>query len=149
MAEAEKTETPKAEYEVAYKGPSLKWCVIRTKDGQKLKQEIDKKEVAQEWLAEYKKGQPVEKKDNVSILLPPKRCKIGDSVRNVWRAVAEEGHTREDIMSPNYWAHPAQQMRIGDKIEITNDTQTFYMELYVKNVGKGFAQVVELSYQEL
>jgi hypothetical protein len=82
-------------------------------------------------------------------LLPPKRIQLAEYVRSTWRAVAEEGHTKEQILDPTYWAHAAQQVKRGDLIEVVNDTETFFMELYVQQVGKGFAKVIELRCIEL
>lgn len=79
-------------------------------------------------------------------LLPPNRMKPAEAARNRWRVIAEESHSKEQIMNPAYWAHASQKIRAGDIIEVVNDTETFFMELYVKQVERGYAHVIELKF---
>lgn len=45
--------SPSDDYQVAYKGPHRKWCIIRTKDKALVHEGEDSKESAYRWLAEY------------------------------------------------------------------------------------------------
>lgn len=76
--------------------------------------------------------------------LPPKRINLAEFVRSTWRVVAEKEHTKEQILSDEYWAHASQQIKAGDLIEVVNDTEDFFMELYVQQVGRGYAKVALL-----
>jgi hypothetical protein len=49
--------SPTAKYEVGYKGPILKWCVVRISDKSRLHEGSASKEDAQRWLADYSKAQ--------------------------------------------------------------------------------------------
>lgn len=51
----ESQEVSKAPYKVEWKGPNMKWTVIRSADGEKLKVECQSKEDAAKWLDGYLK----------------------------------------------------------------------------------------------
>lgn len=52
---AEKVETGSEEYRVQYRGPHLKFCVIRVSDNQPVKERLDTKLDAEAWLVNYSK----------------------------------------------------------------------------------------------
>lgn len=83
------------------------------------------------------------------IHLQPNRFKIAEYERTVYVATAEKGHTKEDILSPDYWAHAANKLKPYDRIEVRHDEGEYFCELLVTQVGRGWAKVVELSYKEL
>lgn len=81
--------------------------------------------------------------------LSPARLKGGEYTRNVWVAVAEQDHTREHFKHPTYWSHAAQRMKPYDHIEVVRDDGTLYAEYLVLEVGRGWANVFELRYDNL
>lgn len=73
--------------------------------------------------------------------LVPSRFQQAEHARTVWRVVAEEGTAIEDVLKPMFWAHVAHTMARFDKIEILADDETWFVELIVRDCGRGFAKV--------
>lgn len=76
------------------------------------------------------------------------RFQNSEHARTVWRVVAEEGTTLDDVRKPIFWAHVAHTMARFDKIEVLADDETWYAELMVRDCGRGFASTVVLSHIE-
>jgi hypothetical protein len=68
--------------------------------------------------------------------------------RNVWCAVVESGTTSADLLRAEFWAHIAHQVKSGDRIEVENEDDSFYAELYVRSVGTASVKVSLLNFQE-
>jgi hypothetical protein len=83
--------------------------------------------------------------------LQPNRFKLAEYERTVHVATVEayEGDVRKLLSNPNFWANAAQKLKPYDKIEVRDDTGSFYAEFLVLQVGRGWAKVFELSYVEL
>lgn len=45
-----------SEFDIVFKGPQNKWCVIRESDKEVIKKELPTRDAAQTWLADYKKA---------------------------------------------------------------------------------------------
>lgn len=88
-----------------------------------------------------------EKKAKASILL--KNVKGAEFARNIWCATVEQGTVELDILRPEYWAHIAHMLKQGDRIEVECEDLSYFAELYVKHVGKGWAQVTTLRFVNL
>lgn len=52
-------------------------------------------------------------------------------VRNVFRTVPPQGHSLDDVLAPNYFAHLAPKLKIGDRIEVLPETMEYFAELLV------------------
>lgn len=45
-----------AAHKIEHKGPHLKWCVIRLSDGERLKEKLESRQAANEWLSGHVKA---------------------------------------------------------------------------------------------
>lgn len=63
------------------------------------------------------------------------RMKIAEFARSEYVAYAEAGCSIETVLKPEYWAHVASTLRIGDKVEIECEDGSWEMELKVADVG--------------
>ena len=88
-----------------------------------------------------------EKKRDVKINMT--RMKSGDFVRNLWVVTAEQGTTKEDIMTPSYWSHVASQFRPYDRIEVRVDDGVYFAELLILACDRTWAKVHELTFHSL
>jgi hypothetical protein len=77
--------------------------------------------------------------------LIPSRFQNAEHARTVWRVVAEEATEIEDILKPIFWAHVGHYMQRFDRIEVLADDETWFVELLVRDAGRGFAKVAVLS----
>jgi len=62
--------------------------------------------------------------------------KPAETVRNVWHVTATAGTKPEDLTEPQYWAHVARLLRLGDRIEVLAADASWYAELRVMEVGR-------------
>lgn len=65
----------------------------------------------------------------------------------VWAAYIEDGHSFDEVMKPEYWAHVAghKNVKIGDRILVRPDDGSYFAELYVRDVGAAWAKVAVTS----
>lgn len=56
LSEVKNDKINTGDYEVAWKGPHHKWCVIRSSDNHLLKKELKSKEAGLSWITEYNKA---------------------------------------------------------------------------------------------
>jgi hypothetical protein len=77
------------------------------------------------------------------------RVQLGQSARNVWRAVVPLEDTLEQIMSPMYWINLQRMLRPLDRIEIIPDDRRFFAELLVLSVQMHYIPVALLSHVDL
>lgn len=80
--------------------------------------------------------------------LLPSRFQQAEHARTVWRVVAEEGTTIEDVLKPQFWAHVAHTMARFDRIEVLADDETWFLDLIIRDCGRGFAKVAILAKTE-
>ena len=78
----------------------------------------------------------------------PHRFQVAQSVRNIWRIHAENGHTRAHIEQPEYWSHIARRLTPGDIIEVLAENGAFYGQVLVRVSDKLWAKVAVLSWHE-
>lgn len=88
-----------------------------------------------------------EKKAKPSILL--KNVRGAEFARSIWCATVEQGTVESDILRPEYWAHIAHMLKQGDRIEVECEDLSYFAELYVKQSGKGWAQVTTMRFINL
>jgi hypothetical protein len=58
--------------------------------------------------------------------------KQADYVRNVWAATPPHGTTMAEVQAPDYWLHATRMFRPGDRIEVTPESNEWFVELLVR-----------------
>ena len=61
---------------------------------------------------------------------------LAEHVRQIYRVIADEGLTVEDIKRPDYWVHVAARLRPGDRIEVEAEDGLWFAELYVRAASR-------------
>lgn len=64
--------------------------------------------------------------------------------RVIYSATPEANTPVADLKKPEYWAHIAQQLKSGDRIEVEREDGAYFIELLVREVGRTWAKVVSL-----
>jgi len=80
------------------------------------------------------------------VKLSPAGLTPAEHISTVYATTSEYGVTKEDILTPSYWAHVAQKLRARDVIRVLAEDGSFYMELLVTAADKTWAKVVALNY---
>ena len=80
--------------------------------------------------------------------LPLAHFKQAEHLRNIWCVQAERTVTQEEFLDETYWAHVAQMLRTGDRIEIMPEDNAYFAELMVLATGRLYAQVELMRYIE-
>lgn len=83
------------------------------------------------------------------IAVKPSECKLNESANNTWRAIAARGVTREELRVSDYWSIVSANFLPFDLIRVVAEDRSYYAELLVIEAGRGYANVVELSYHDL
>ena len=81
--------------------------------------------------------------------LTPERFKEAAYVRNVFAMTPAVNTEVESLLAPDYWAHIAAKLHPGDHIEVLTEDNSFFAEILVIEVGKGWARVVLLRHVPL
>lgn len=76
------------------------------------------------------------------------RRKFAEFARNEHVIIAHASNTHADIIQPEYYAHVAHEMKARDRVEIWADDMSWFAQLVVLEVGKGWAKVYPLSLHE-
>lgn len=71
-------------------------------------------------------------------LHPTKMRHAADYVRTIHMVVVDPTDTIEDVLTPAFWAHHADRLRLYDLIDVISDT--FDMQLRVTGKGVGFVE---------
>lgn len=79
----------------------------------------------------------------------PARFHISDYIRTHFVAVAEQGTTRDELKSPEFWKNIAPKVKVWDKIDVLSDDGTFYAEYLVMSCGRAWVKVREMLYINL
>lgn len=74
---------------------------------------------------------------------------LADAKRRDFVLDVPEGHTREDLLDPSYWAHVAQEFVPFDRIEARAETGEWFSDLVVVSAGRTFVIVRELAFHNL
>lgn len=80
----------------------------------------------------------------MSLYLFDGRMKEAAYAYNSWSVVLDEGSNYGDVFRPEFWSHVAMKFRVGDLIQVRNDQNTLYAELYIRDCGRLFAKVEEI-----
>jgi hypothetical protein len=75
----------------------------------------------------------------------PTSLKPAEYGRTVYSHAVEKGNDYEkDVLKPAYWAHVANKLKAGDRIEVLGPEGGYFAELYVANVLSQAVVVIEL-----
>lgn len=85
----------------------------------------------------------------ITTALPRSSLKLRESANNSWRIVAPRGTTRERLQDPDFYAVVGDLFLAFDKLHIVMEDRSAYIELLVLDSGRGYANVVELSFHPL
>lgn len=77
------------------------------------------------------------------------RFKLAEQDRNVWSVELENETLLTAAADPAFWAHVAQKLRRGDRIEIYPENLTWFAELLVTDCGATWAKTQPLRMIEL
>jgi hypothetical protein len=80
----------------------------------------------------------------VAVIQPLVRIGLAEHDRNIWTARAPIGVKPDDVAKPDYWTNVARNFRVGDRIEVTAEDFTFFIELLVIDAGMLHANVAVL-----
>lgn len=72
------------------------------------------------------------------------RIKPAEFIRTVWGAQPEPGTTLDEMLSPEYWAHVAKSLKVGDRIDVTAADGSWFAELFVRAVRPNDVRVAVL-----
>lgn len=80
----------------------------------------------------------------------PTSLRPAEYSRTVYSHAVEKGNDYEkDVLRPAYWAHVANKLKPGDRIEVLGPEGAYFAELYVVNTLAQAAVVVELARVQL
>jgi hypothetical protein len=82
--------------------------------------------------------------------LSDKRFAEADYIRSHWQATVNHGTSPDDLKDPNYWAHVALKLKVGDRIDACAETGEWYAQLVVRKCDRisavvGFIHLVEFN----
>jgi hypothetical protein len=70
------------------------------------------------------------------------RLKLAEYARSIHHVTPEPGTPLREMLKPEYWAHVARKMKVGDRIEVDAEERTWFAELYVRGVTPTSVAVV-------
>ncbi len=70
--------------------------------------------------------------------------KPAEFTRIVYYAIVEASVRAADLKKPDYWAHVAQSLKQGDRIEVEAEDGSYFAELFVQDVGRTWVKVAVL-----
>lgn len=73
--------------------------------------------------------------------LAQNRLQLSEHYSVTYAASLPGDHTLEDAQKPEYWAHSAARLRQSDMIRLIPEDGSYFAELVVVAVGKGYAKV--------
>lgn len=88
----------------------------------------------------------MEKRD---VSLNPSRMTGAEFAHASYMATVEQGHTKEDLLNPNFWAHVAQKLRPYDEIKVRCDDDSFYATFLVLARDNTWAKLALISWTNL
>ncbi len=83
------------------------------------------------------------------VILQINRINTQEAVRNYWVATVEPHITREDLMTPGFWANIAFSFKQYDRIEVGSDDCQFFAEYLVLSADKTAVYLKELRWLDL
>lgn len=64
--------------------------------------------------------------------------------RTIWQVKPENAVTIEDLLDANYWAHVANRMRAGHRIEAIPEDRHYFAEFFVLAASTNWAKLILL-----
>ena len=64
--------------------------------------------------------------------------------RTIWQVKPEIAAKIEDLLDPDYWAHVANSLRAGDRIEAVPEDRHYFAEFFVLAASTNWAKLVLL-----
>ncbi len=77
------------------------------------------------------------------------RFTLAEYKRSIWCATVEHGFQPVKLLEPPFWANVANILKPGDRIEVESESREWFVELYVLEVGAGFARVAMMRMDAL
>jgi hypothetical protein len=68
---------------------------------------------------------------------------------NEWSAVVEAGTTKEQLLQSALWSVVSDQWHAYDRVDVIAADRSYFAELLVLSAGRGFAEVLLLSFHQL
>lgn len=81
--------------------------------------------------------------------LSPVRFTGTEYAYNTWSVNAEQGTSREDLKSPDFWSHVAHKLRAGDEVRVLAEDHAYLARFLVVATDRTWARVHELEYVDL
>ena len=78
----------------------------------------------------------------------PANFKLVEAAHNTWHDDAEPGVVYDDILKPEYWAHIARGVKVGDHIQVKAMDGTFFAWLMIEAVTGTGVFVSELLFRK-
>lgn len=72
------------------------------------------------------------------------QLKAAEFTRTIWSAVVPADTKPEDVLDPAYWVHVQNNLRAGDRIEVTSESAEWFLELTVRAIAPEGAVVAVL-----
>ncbi len=79
----------------------------------------------------------------------PSRLVLAEHARNIWDIKTETTTKPEDCEAVGYWAHIAQYLKAGDRIEVQCEDGSWFAEFLVRDSGVNWAKVALLRKVDL
>lgn len=90
-----------------------------------------------------------EEKIRFSAQLAPLRRQLAEQAVRHHVVTVESAEHADDFLKPEFWALVAKELTIGDRIEIRDDSMTFWAEYLVTACGSTWAKVQQLRNHKL
>lgn len=81
--------------------------------------------------------------------LKPSEVKLRESTNNDWRAIVPRGTARDDLLVSDLWSIVSANFLPLDLIRVVAEDRSYYAELLVIEAGRGYANIIELSFTNL
>lgn len=78
--------------------------------------------------------------------IKPRDMTPAEFARTLYRVFVDPSVTKEDLLTPETWAHVGHQLKINDRLEVLSEDGKVYAELLVASSGVNFAKVRVISF---
>lgn len=81
--------------------------------------------------------------------LLPNQIELAEYVRSIYVVSPTPDTSFEEVLAPSSWAHIAQKIKIGSRIEVMPEDGSYFAELLVQDVGAQWLKLVVLRHVEI
>ena len=74
------------------------------------------------------------------------RIRPAEFERIVWRVTPEADVSLKELLTPEYWAHVAKQLKPGAIVEVLPDSKSWFAELLVRSANDNSAEMFVLRH---